>query len=144
MAPTEVVVAMCIRLAKYKRENKELLSYLLFDSDNDELYAEQVKAELDVSFRDLDKRYSVQNKKKLAKTIRLMDKHVKFVGSKRFEAQMRIYFCCQIKNLTPSFRQHSVVQGIYSRQIDKINKAVAALHEDLQYDFIEEMKREGL
>jgi hypothetical protein len=127
-------------LAKHKKENKELLSYLLFESDNDDLYAEKVKEELEVGFRELEKRYSVQNKKKLAKSIRLMDKHIKFVGSKRFEAQMRIYLCSQIKTLTPSFRQHSVIQGVYQRQIDKINKAIDTLHEDLQYDFRERMQ----
>jgi len=144
MIPTEVLVSLCVRLAKYKKENKELLSYLLFESDNDDLYAEQVKQELEACFRELDSRYSVQNKKKLSKAIRLMDKHIKFVGSKRFEAQMRIFFCSQIKKLAPSFRRHSVIQGIYQRQMDKLNKAIAALHEDLQYDFKEEIKSLGL
>ncbi|HQS05530.1 MAG TPA: hypothetical protein PLT16_07820, partial [Daejeonella sp.] len=34
---------ICLRLAKYKKENKELLTYLLFDSDKPMKYTEEVK-----------------------------------------------------------------------------------------------------
>ena len=39
----EALVEICLRLAKYKKENKELLSYLLYSADNALNYAEEVK-----------------------------------------------------------------------------------------------------
>ena len=44
---------LCIRLARYKKENKELLSYLLFDVDDEPEYIKGVKTEIDQYFRDL-------------------------------------------------------------------------------------------
>ena len=36
-----------LRLARYKKENKELLSYLLFDSGDEANYVNKVKAEIE-------------------------------------------------------------------------------------------------
>jgi len=40
------VLQLCLRLARFKKENKELLTYLLFESDSEEGYIETVKEEL--------------------------------------------------------------------------------------------------
>ena len=45
--PQEVLVEMALRVAKYKKENKELLSYLLFESHNESSYIDSVKAEVE-------------------------------------------------------------------------------------------------
>jgi hypothetical protein len=34
---------LCLRLARFKKENKELLTYLLFESSDEALYIESVK-----------------------------------------------------------------------------------------------------
>ena len=34
---------VCLRLAKYKKENKELLTYLLFEADDEQNYLQNVK-----------------------------------------------------------------------------------------------------
>ena len=44
------VQELCMRLAKYKKENKELLTYLLFEAHNEPTYIENVKEELNVMF----------------------------------------------------------------------------------------------
>ena len=38
---------ICLRLAKYKKENKELLNYLLYDASDPIAYAGQVKVFLE-------------------------------------------------------------------------------------------------
>ncbi len=43
---------LCLRLAKFKKENKELLTYLLFEAHDTEAYSRSVKEEMD----ELDKR----------------------------------------------------------------------------------------
>ena len=37
--------SLCIRLLKFKKENKELITYILFEENNEELYIESVKNE---------------------------------------------------------------------------------------------------
>ncbi len=41
---------LCLRLARFKKENKELLTYLLFESSDEVLFIEGVKKEVDEQF----------------------------------------------------------------------------------------------
>jgi len=41
---------LCLRLSKFKKENKELLTYLLFESSEEASYIESVKREIDQQF----------------------------------------------------------------------------------------------
>ncbi|RZV67606.1 MAG: hypothetical protein EX254_02785, partial [Flavobacteriaceae bacterium] len=45
---------LCLRLARFKKENKELLTYLLFESHNEEGYIETVKDEVDLQFDNIN------------------------------------------------------------------------------------------
>ena len=44
------MVELCLNLSKFKKENKELLTYLLFEADFEEGYIETVKLEIDEQF----------------------------------------------------------------------------------------------
>ena len=41
---------LCLRLSRFKKENKELLSYLLFESANEEGYIQSVRMYMDHEF----------------------------------------------------------------------------------------------
>ena len=45
--PPKKVLELCLRLARYKKENKELLSYLLFEAHDEQGFVMQVKKEID-------------------------------------------------------------------------------------------------
>ncbi|MGB3948780.1 MAG: hypothetical protein WBM13_12405 [Bacteroidia bacterium] len=51
----KAVVTLCHRLAKYKKENKELLSYLLFDANNENAYIQSVKEETNELFLEMNR-----------------------------------------------------------------------------------------
>ena len=40
------LLELCMRLAKYKKESKELLTYLLFESNNEQTYVLGVKKQI--------------------------------------------------------------------------------------------------
>ena len=42
------LVNLCLRLSRFKKENKELLSYLLFEANNESGYIEGIKQEIDL------------------------------------------------------------------------------------------------
>ena len=44
------LVEICQRLARFKKENKELLTYLLFEAHDEESYIREVKKEIDALF----------------------------------------------------------------------------------------------
>ena len=47
---------LCLRLSRFKKENKELLTYLLFEASDEELYIESVKKEIDIQFEEINKK----------------------------------------------------------------------------------------
>src|ERR1700742_4014043 len=47
------VAELCLRVARFKKENKELLAYLLFEAANETAFIEKVKAEVGFIFSQL-------------------------------------------------------------------------------------------
>src|SRR4051812_28126644 len=91
--PAKELVDLCIRLTKYKKENKELLTYLLFEAYDQEAYINNVKQEMDEAFKELPKSSPYQNKKSLRKILRAITKYSKHTASKQAEVEMLLYFC---------------------------------------------------
>ena len=52
--PQEALVELCIRMAKYKKENKELLNYLLFENTNEQEYVNAIKKEMQEAFAEMN------------------------------------------------------------------------------------------
>ena len=49
------LLELCLQMAKYKKENKELLTYLLFDTYDEKAYIEEVKLMMDELFLEVKK-----------------------------------------------------------------------------------------
>ncbi|WP_246535375.1 hypothetical protein [Litoribacter ruber] len=125
---------LVIRLAKLKKDNKELLSYLLFEADNEHQYVEGVKKHLDEEFASLNPGVYYA-KKGLRKILRNLKKQIKYSGKKETEVELLIYFCKKMKTSSIRFSSSTVLQNLYDNQIKSIEKAIGKLHEDLQFDF---------
>ena len=52
--PPKKVADICIRISKHKKENKELLDYLLNEADDEESFRERIKAETEQQFADMN------------------------------------------------------------------------------------------
>jgi hypothetical protein len=132
--PKEVLAEYCLKIAKYKTENKEFLNYLLFYSDNNELYIAEIKKMLDEGFSDLP--YSDYTATKvLRKLTRLMNKHIKFMGNKALELELALYFCHLFIEKSSPKTHHKPLIGLLFRQLKRIEKLIPKLDEDLQFDF---------
>lgn len=136
----ERVKALCLQMAKFRKENKELLSYLLFESDDERTYIKDIKSEMDELFTEINKSNLYFAKKSIRKILRIANKYIKYSGSKQTEVEILIYFCNKTKKSGIPLAQNTVLGNIYFRQMIKINKALATLHEDLQYDYAAEIK----
>jgi hypothetical protein len=134
------VLELCMHLAKYKKENKELLTYLLFEADNEQLYIKEIKEQIDDQFDNLNKSSVFLAKKTIRKVLRTTNKYIKYSGSKQTEVELLIYFCKKIRKTGMPLRANTVLGNLYIRQIIKLKKALATLHEDLQYDYEGDMK----
>ena len=133
--------ALCIRLARYKKENKELLTYLLFESHDEQGYITGVKNEMDGHFESLPKANIYLIKKSLRKILRIMNKQIKYSEVKQTELELRIYFCAKIKNAKIHLLPSQVLTNLYNQQLKKIETVLAKLPEDLQYDYQMEIEQ---
>jgi len=137
------LLELCLRLSKFKKENKELLSYLLFESTDEANYIEEIKAEVDEAFGEIKVTSYYFINKKVRKILRRIKTYIRYSLNKETEVELLIYFCTKLKNFQPSIRHSTGLQNLYYRQIAFIEKRVGALHEDLQYDFGVELERLG-
>lgn len=138
--PPEVLQDVVVRLAKYKKDNKELLSYLLFEAYNEEEYIRQVKEEIDLEFMSLNRTSFYLAKKTLRKVLRTTKKHIRFSGKKETEIELLLYFCRKLKDSRLNYKRSRVVFNMYLNQVKRIQKVISMLHEDLQYDYREELE----
>ena len=130
---------ICLRLAKYKKENKELLNYLLFDANEPMEYAEQVKLFLLEDFKSMQKHYYYSTKS-LRKIIRLVNRYAKYTASKQVETELALWFCTNYLLFADLRTSHKPLQGLLIRQFEKISKLLPKLHEDLQFDYRNEFE----
>ena len=125
------------RLARFKKENKELLHYLLFEAVDEQVFIQNVKEEIDEQFRHLNRSAGYLAKKTVRKTLQTTNKYIRFSGSKETEMELLLYFCGKMKKLGLQTGSGRTISNLYQRQIQRIQKVWSSLHEDLQYDYRE-------
>ena len=138
--PANELLEICLRLARFKKENKELLTYLLFEIDDENTYIDSIKKEIDRQFQEINKSSVYLAKKSIRKIVRNINKFIRYSGRKQTEVELLLHFCQRLKNFSIPINKSIVLSNIYFRQIEKIKKAISTLHEDLQYDYSEELK----
>lgn len=131
---------MCLRLARFKKENKELLTYLLFEFPDEQAYIESIKNEINIQFQQINKSNIYFAKKSIRKISRNTNKFIKYSGNKQTEVELLIHFCKCLKGSGIRMDKSVALTNMYNRQVQKIRKTIGTLHEDLQYDYGEEIK----
>ena|SRR5258708_5252847 len=132
---TDNLVELCMRLGRYKKENKELLTYLLFEANDEVAYVESVKREIDEQFDNLQASNLYFVKKSLRKILRFVNKQIRYSGSKQSEIELRIHYCTRLRNSGIRLDKSPVLFNLYQRQLKKINSVLTKLPDDLQYDY---------
>ncbi|HCT29610.1 MAG TPA: hypothetical protein DIW31_02500 [Bacteroidales bacterium] len=139
LKPAELT-ALCMRLAKYKKENKELLTYLLFEANDEGSYIEGVKREIDTGFEGMNRSNLYFAKKSIRKVLRITNKYVKYSGSKQTEVELLIYFCKTLIAYELPINSSTILFNLYQKQLQRIRKALSLLHEDIQYDYKDDLE----
>ena len=132
---------LCLRLARFKKENKELLTFLLFEADDLPAYINSVQQQIDEDFSQINTSNIYFAKKTLRKILRIANKHIRYTASKEAEAEILIHYLTNFKGLKISWEKSTALVNIYNAQIKKIKAAIATMHEDLQYDYLRSVER---
>ncbi|MEN9523711.1 MAG: hypothetical protein RL065_2088 [Bacteroidota bacterium] len=129
------LVNLCLRLGRFKKENKELLTYILFDSKSEENYLKDIKVEMDLLFDEINKANLYWAKKSLRKILRNINKYIRYSDETTTSIELLIHYCIKFKALGIEYEKSTALKNLYDSQIKKIKKEMVAIHEDLQYDY---------
>jgi hypothetical protein len=132
---------LCIALAKYKKDNKEYLDYLLFEAHDKEGFIQRVKELIDENFIELKPDVNLYYaKKSLRKILRIINKYVKYIGDKATAAELHVYFLKKLKASKIPVQKSARLVNLESGVIKKARTLISSLHEDLQYDHLNELE----
>ena len=134
------LIEVCLTMAKYKKESKELLTYLLFEARDEEQYIKGVCEEITLQFSEINFQSWYYAKKSIRKILRLAKKQIRFSKQKATEVEILMHFCVEMKSMPLSYTRSTVMHNLYDRQVAAIRKAISTMHEDMQYDYLQELE----
>jgi membrane-anchored protein YejM (alkaline phosphatase superfamily) len=137
--PLADVVEMCMKLARFRKENKELLSYLLFDAGNEMEYISSIKSEIDQQFTEINRSQLYYAKKSIRKILKNTTKYIRYSNHKQTEVELLMHFCTKLKRSGIPFQSSNSLYNLYKNQVRKVQAAISTLHEDLQHDYKQEL-----
>ena len=140
---SDELMALCLRLGRFKKDNKELLTYLLFEAQDEQGFINLLKEDIDDLMDEINTNHLYYMKKGLQKIVRSLNRSLRYSGQKQTEVEVRIYFCEKIRETGIAIERHSTIHNLFLREIKRIEKALSGLHEDLQADYqveIEDLK----
>ena len=129
------ILDACVRLARFKKDNKELLTYLLFESQNEPKYIKSVCAEMNELFDSVNSKSLYLAKKTIRKIVRWLDKRVRYSSINETEIELRLHFCKQLKQSGIRLDRSKVISNMYISQLKKIDKILGKFHPDIQYEY---------
>ncbi len=129
------LLELCLRLVRFKKENKELLTYLLFEASDESKYIDSVKEYMDVEFKNINTKSYFFIRKSMRKILTNTKKFIRYSKQKETEVELLLYYCKKLKAFQPSIKRSIRLLNIFNRQLTLIKKTVSTMHEDLQYDY---------
>lgn len=125
---------ICLKLARLKKDNKEYIHFLLYESADPLAYAEDVKESLHDSLTNLN-RHPGLKVKELRKHLRFLSRHIRYTSSTEVEITLIIWFAEMMITYAGVRQSNKALYSLFIRQIEKVRKSFPKLHEDLQFDY---------
>lgn len=136
------LIAFCLRLSRFKKENKELLSFLLFDEKDPAEFLLQAKAEIDELFLQVNTAHVFYAKKTIRKIVRMLNKYGRITSDdKSLSLEMIIRFLTNFQGLNMKWQKEKLLVNIYTAQFKKAQQLMNAMHEDLRYEYERQLER---
>lgn len=125
---------ICLKLARFKKDNKEYVHFLLYEASNPLDYAEEVKESLLGPLTNLSRHPSLKVKE-LRKHLRVLNRHIRYTSSSEVEISLLIWYEDMLLTHAGVRQSNKALYTLFIRQLEKIRKSFAKIHEDLQFDY---------
>lgn len=135
------LMEICLRLAKFKKTNKELLHYLVMEASSEELFVEKAKEEIRSRFREMPHNSLFLSTKYIRKTLRIAKQYGTYSKVPQTGMDLLLCFCEELKAVHEYWKNYQALESLFRRQVEKIRKDIQSLHEDLQYDYEQELRK---
>ena len=132
---------LVLKLARFKKDNKELLTYLLFEADDEEDYIREIKREISEGFEDINTSSYYYIKKTVRKVLRHTKKHIRYSKLKQTEVELLLHFCFELAEMEPAYTGNIALRNLMDRTKQQIKTALKGLHEDLQYEYVRDLQK---
>jgi hypothetical protein len=129
------LVDICLNMAKFKKDSKELLTYLLFEASNEQGYRDSIREEIQERFEEINTTSFYYIKKGIRKILRDVKKYIRYSKNKETEVELLLFVYKNMIDFSPSIRRSSVLRALLERELISTKKKIDRLHEDLQYDY---------
>ncbi len=133
-SPQELI-ELCLQLAKFKKDSKELLTYLLFEAHDLEAYRASVIQYIHSSFAEINTKNYFYIRKSARRILTQTKKYIRYAKDKETEVELLLAYCAALKAIEPNIFESPRLANVFQTQFNLAKKAVSNLHEDLQYDF---------
>ena len=131
----EELTELCLNLSKFKKENKELLTYLLFEAEDENYFIEGIKEEIKTQFEEVNRKSYYYVKKSIRKILRNTKKNIRYSKKKQTEVELILFFCKMLVEFSPSIKKSIPLTNIFEREILRVQKIILLLDPDLQHDY---------
>lgn len=128
------LIQLCLRVAKLKRENKELLAYLIFDSEDPIFYAQKLKPEIKEVFEQ-PFQHAYYLTKSIRKAMRLITKYYRFTSNKQGETELLIYLVEEFYLSWRNEYRYQALGKVIFRCLEKAQSNLKKIDEDFRADF---------
>ena len=126
---------LCLQLSRFKKENKELLTYVLFEAQDEEFFIASVKVFISDSFDEINTKNYYWIRKSVRKILSQTKKYIRYSKKKETQVELLLHFCQELREMDPSYKHSNRLRSVFQNQVALIEKIVNGLHPDLQYEY---------
>jgi hypothetical protein len=113
---------------------------LLYEVSDELSFINSIKEEIDLAFKEINRTSYYYLKKSIRKILRNTKKNIRYSKKKQTEVELILFYCNKLKNFTPPISKSIPLTRIFEREVLRVEKIVAKLDADLQYDYGNEIK----
>lgn len=137
----EELIQITLRLARLKKDNKELLSYLLFWAEDEIDFRNEIKHEIREGFAQIESRRFYLIKKSIRKVLKIPKQAIKYSDDPITAVELLMCFCEEMLKFRPAIHSQKILVNLLETQVKAIEKYLSKIEPDLRHDYQKELEQ---